>query len=300
MADHIWSVMPEAYVIMEHFAENSEEIELSEYGMMIWGNNNYNYAEAAMGYESDLTSASWHGRGWSMPHLVSYMESHDEERLMYKTLTWGNATTAYNTKNPIIALKRLELNVLFFLTIPGPKMIWQFGELGYDISINENGRTGEKPIKWEYFSDSYRHRLYLFYKLINTLRKTEPAFSTDNFTHSLSSITKRLQLNGEDMKVNILGNFGVTSGLVFPAFQQTDRDSGASSCRRRNPTGPRSGNPRKRRSSACGRRPGPHPENRSCRPAVRSIPGPEETPPRPPGAGSARWPPFRLGGRGNR
>lgn len=41
MANVIWSVDPQAYVILEHFAENSEEIELSTYGAMLWGNMNH-------------------------------------------------------------------------------------------------------------------------------------------------------------------------------------------------------------------------------------------------------------------
>ena len=52
----------------------------------------------------------------------------------------------------------LNLNAAFLLTIPGPKMIWQFGELGYDYSINtctngtvnNNCRLDEKPIRWDY------------------------------------------------------------------------------------------------------------------------------------------------------
>ena len=147
-------------MILEHFGPNNEENELANYGMMLWGNNNYNYAEAAMGYTSDLTSVSYLGRGWSVPNLVSYMESHDEERLMYKTITYGNAAGNYNTQNLKIALKRMELDALFFLTVPGPKMIWQFGELGYDVSIDFGGRTSEKPIRWDYQADPDRHRLY--------------------------------------------------------------------------------------------------------------------------------------------
>jgi hypothetical protein len=151
------------------------------------------------------------------------MESHDEERLMYKAITYGNSTADYNIRNTILALKRMELDALFFLAIPGPKMIWQFGELGYDVPINENGRTGEKPIRWDYFSDDYRNRLYRVYKLLINLRKTQPAFGTADYTYSLSSSSKRLQLNHPDMKVNILGNFGVASTTLFPAFQQTGK-----------------------------------------------------------------------------
>ena len=223
MANHIWSVKPDAYVILEHFAPNSEEKELADYGMMLWGNINYNYAEAAMGYTSDLTSVSSQGRGWSVPNLVSYMESHDEERLMYKTITYGTAAGDYNTQNLKVALKRMQLAALFFLTIPGPKMIWQFGELGYDISIDAGGRTSEKPIKWDYFLDTDRYRLFLVYKLLNKLRETQPVFGTSIYSYSLSSPLKRIQLLHSTMNVNVLGNFGVTLASIDPAFPQAGK-----------------------------------------------------------------------------
>jgi len=219
MAGKIWDVNPDAYIILEHFADNTEEKELSDFGMMIWGNINYNYGEAAMGYSSDFTNASYVARGWNNPGLVSYMESHDEERLMYKVLNFGAASGSYNTKDLQTALKRMELNALFFLTVPGPKMIWQFGELGYDISIDQNGRTGEKPIKWDYFSDTKRQKLYRFYKVMNFLRTTEHVFQPGTtYTWSLSSATKRMQLISDDNKAVILGNFGLAGASINPAF----------------------------------------------------------------------------------
>lgn len=223
MADQIWIVNKDAYVILEHLAPNSEEKELADYGIMLWGNNNYNYAEAAMGYSSDLTAVSSLGRGWSVPNLVSYMESHDEERLMYKTLTYGALTSEYNTQNIKVALKRMQLDALFFLTVPGPKMIWQFGELGYDVSIDNGGRTSVKPLKWDYFQDQERHRLFTIYMLLNNLRKTQPAFSTSSYSYSLSTPMKRIQLNHPDMQVNLLGNFGITAATINPAFPQTGK-----------------------------------------------------------------------------
>lgn len=223
MADKIWNVNPEAYVILEHFAQNYEEMELAGYGMMLWGNINYNYAEAAMGYSSDLTAVSSSGRGWAVPNLVSYMESHDEERIMFKTITYGAASGDYNIQNFKVALKRMQLIALFFLTVPGPKMIWQFGELGYDISIDNGGRTSEKPPEWEYYLDPDRKRLFLMYKLLNELRKTEPVFGTSDFSYSLSTPLKRLQLIHASMKVNILGNFGITSSAIDPVFPQSGK-----------------------------------------------------------------------------
>ncbi|HEY0356908.1 MAG TPA: alpha-amylase family glycosyl hydrolase, partial [Flavisolibacter sp.] len=40
---------PGSYVILEHFADNQEEIELSNYGMMLWGNHNHQFSQASMG-----------------------------------------------------------------------------------------------------------------------------------------------------------------------------------------------------------------------------------------------------------
>ena len=223
IADKIWVVNPKAYIILEHFTANTEEKELAEYGMMLWGNMNYNYTEAAMGYISDLSGATSVFRGWSVPNLVTYMESHDEERMMYKTITYGSSASSYNTKDPATALKRMELATLFFLSIPGPKMIWQFGELGYDISIESGGRTSEKPIKWNFLSEINRYRLYLVYKIMNQLRKTQDVFSTTDYSYSLSSQQKSIQLNSPAMKVNILGNFDVNAGIILPGFVQTGK-----------------------------------------------------------------------------
>ncbi len=220
MADHIWNINPNAYVILEHFSANSEEKELAEYGMLIWGNMNHDYAEAAMGYSANFSWGTSRGRGWNVPHLVTYMESHDEERLMYKTITFGNSSGNYNTKDFSTAIKRMELDAVFFLTIPGPKMIWQFGELGYDISINENGRVGEKPIKWDYLDINERLRLYQVYQSLIKLRKVHEAFRTSDYSYSLSSTLKRLHLNHTNMKVTILGNFDVIDGSIDPGFQE--------------------------------------------------------------------------------
>jgi glycosidase len=221
IADKIWQVKPEAYVILEHFTPNSEEKELADYGLMIWGNNNHNYCEAAMGYDSDLSAVSSQNRGWNDLNLVSYMESHDEERVMFKNITYGASADDYNIKDLNTALKRMRLAAVFFLTVPGPKMIWQFGELGYDISIDENGRTGEKPIKWDYYTVYERKQVYNTYKILNYLKKTYPVFTNGVMTSSLSSPQKKIQLSSPEMKVNILGNFGLAQAQINPSFEQT-------------------------------------------------------------------------------
>jgi hypothetical protein len=102
-------------------------------------------------------------------------------------------------------------------------MIWQFGEMGYDISIDAGGRTTEKPIKWDYLLDTDRHRLFLIYKLLNNLRETQPVFGTSNYSYSLSNPLKSIQLIHSTMKVNVLGNFGVTLSSINPTFPQAGK-----------------------------------------------------------------------------
>lgn len=227
MADQIWTVDSTAYVILEHFCDNTEEKELSNYGMMLWGNSNYNYNEATMGYhdsgKSDFSWGFYKTRGWANPHLVTYMESHDEERLMYKNLEFGNSSGSYSIKELGTALNRIKLAAAFFFTLPGPKMIWQFGELGYDYSINYNDRCGNKPIRWDYFQNQDRRNLYEMYSELIKLREGNDAFTSPNSQVSLAigGSNKRINISHDSMNVTIVGNFGVTTADINPAFQHT-------------------------------------------------------------------------------
>lgn len=222
-ADFMWTVNPNTYVILEHFANNSEETILANYGMLLWGNMNNNYAQSTMGYSSssDVSWLSYKNRGWNNPHVIGYMESHDEERLMYKNLQFGNSSGSYNVKTLATALKREELAANFFFTIPGPKMIWQFGELGYEITINQNGRTGRKPIHWEYFNDANRKNVYDVWRTLMAFKKTKPVFNTTDFTLTVTNLNKRIILRDVTMDVVILGNFDVTTQSISPSFTKT-------------------------------------------------------------------------------
>jgi len=64
MADVCWGEDEDFYVILEHFAANNEEIELADYGCLLWSNENYQYNEATMGYNSNLMNISYQDRGW--------------------------------------------------------------------------------------------------------------------------------------------------------------------------------------------------------------------------------------------
>ena len=213
MADTIWSKHPNTYIILEHWADNSEEKILANYGMMLWGNVTYGYQESGMGYtsNSDLSWGVYKHRSWTNPHLITYMESHDEERIMYKNITYGNTNGTQNAKNPLLALERTEALAVLMLTTPGPKMIWQFGEMGYDISIDFPCRVCNKPILWNYFTENSRKRLYDVYKASIELRKSHPVFTGDDFSYSLSSAVKSLKLNNSNMNAVVIVNVDVNS-----------------------------------------------------------------------------------------
>jgi 1,4-alpha-glucan branching enzyme len=224
IADEIWQTNPNAYVIIEHFADNEEEIALSDYNLMSWGNMNYNYNEATMGWnesgKSDFSGGYYRIRGWDNPTLVTFMESHDEERLMFKNLEYGNSSDNYNIQDLEIALNRIKLAAAFFLTYPGPKMIWHFGELGYDVSIDDPCRVCEKPILWEYFDDEWRNKLYKTYATLIKLRRSEPVFHDPavNAELNLSTAMKRIRSSHSSMSAIIVGNFGVTEDSIIPGF----------------------------------------------------------------------------------
>ena len=226
MADRIWEVEEDAYVILEHLAPVEEERELTGHGMMVWGNMNHSYRQAGKGFstsfDSDLSWGIYTERGFSKPNLVSYMESHDEERLMFDFIETGrNTNPDYNIRDLSVALSRVELCANFFIPVPGPKMIWMFGELGYDYSIDYNGRLGRKPIKWDYLDDPDRNRLYRVFSGLNRLKSEHEVFKTDRFGMVLEGALRRITLVGDDMHVLILGNFDVRPQAGSARFTHT-------------------------------------------------------------------------------
>lgn len=220
MYDEIKKVNSNAYVICEHLADNSEEKDLANYGIMLWGNMNHNYTNAAKGQSNDsgLSWGYYKSRGWNSQNLVTYMESHDEERMMFVLKSSGKESGSYDIKNLETALERAMMSTAFFLTIPGPKMIWQFGELGYDISINENGRVGKKPVKWEYFDVEARKRLYDFYAAFAKLKTEHKTVKEGTFTSSLNGMVKKISIQHADMSIAMVGNFDIKSVSAKPDF----------------------------------------------------------------------------------
>ncbi len=256
MADKMWTIDPKAYIILEHWAEEREERELAEYGtdrgfpgMMVWSNVTHPFGEALMGYhegqKSNFAEAYYGsgGKGWRLPHVIVYMESHDEQWMMYKMRSYGACERVpsggeacspsidanqgtYNIRNLPIALDRLKMTGAFHFLLPGPKMLWQFGELGYGYGDRGEeclrpgncpsfapDRTDSKPIRWDYYDDPSRRKLYDTWSALLHLRKENPIFhSTGTIVLiDVSGPVKRIQLHHvtTEMEAVIVGNFDV-------------------------------------------------------------------------------------------
>lgn len=226
MFDNIQKVNRDAVVIFEHLTDNSEEMELADYGIYLWGNMNYQYNQATMGYgDNDLSRTFYKNRGWVKPHLVSYMESHDEERIMFKNLAYGKEYDGYSCKDLNTALKRVEAAAAIYFSIPGPKMIWQFGERGYEIELNSNngaGRLNIKPPHWEYMDNPNRKALYdAFSKMIN-LRKEVTAFSSSDVELNVGEgFVKKVVLKHPSGSVYTVANFDVVDQPISIDFDKS-------------------------------------------------------------------------------
>ncbi len=236
--DKMQAVSANSYCILEHFADNSEEIELSNYGMLLWGNGNGNCREASKGNSANSDfgySLIASARSWTNPHLIGYAESHDEERLMYDNVINGNSSGAYNIKDSATSLKRLEMVASFLTMIPGPKMIWQMGELGYhysintctDLTINNDCRLAEKPVKWDYLSNANRKNLYNVYSKLLGFR-THPAFTamfnSAVVSTDLTGTIKRITIGSTSVttpRIVVVGNFGTTATFSNVSFVST-------------------------------------------------------------------------------
>lgn len=163
---------------------------------------------------------SYKKRGWQNPYLIGYVESHDEERLMYDVMQNGRSADSYNTRNLVTALNRAKLAAAFSLLVPGPKLLWQFGELGYDVNIDFNGRTGAKPLRWEYQNDAERQKLYKVYSELIKLKTNEAVFKTSDYSLSFDGMVKRMVLVEGNTTAFMIGNFDVrrrTEEAKFPA-----------------------------------------------------------------------------------
>ncbi|RUT71149.1 T9SS C-terminal target domain-containing protein [Flavobacterium cupreum] len=252
-ADYSWSLDPTHYTIFEHLGSDSEEQQWANYriaetpskGIMMWGKMTDPYNELSMGYVSNISRMTSGSRGFTANRLMGYAESHDEERLMYKNIQYGASNGTYNVKTLNTALSRMSAIGAVSLLIPGPKMIWHFGELGWDDSIftcndgsvNDSSGTISGDCKLDtkpqpqwvenWLGNSDRNKIYNDWAKMITLKRTEPVFLGTPTIANASSLSVNIKITNANLAstqlkdVLILANFGLTAQNVATGFQYT-------------------------------------------------------------------------------
>ncbi len=252
-ADYSWSLDNDHYVIFEHLGSDIEEKEWANYrldegkGIMMWGKMTDPYNELTMGQNGDrnINRIGHIGHaGFNGPRVVGYPESHDEERIMYKNVQFGNTTNpAHNVQDLNVALSRMSALAAVSVMVPGPKMIWHFGDLGMENSIFtcNNGtvnlendavpgdcKLDTKPQpQWanNWLTDAIRSEIYNDWSRMHALKINEAVFEGD-YTMTSGNFTPRIDIFDTSIpttalrNVIILANFDVTTQTVntnFPA-----------------------------------------------------------------------------------
>lgn len=216
---------PDIMFILEHFCDSREENELASKGMYMWKNVNNAFSQSAMGWQenSSFSAMNTIPRNW-----VGYAESHDEERNFYKAKTWGAGNL---TTDSVARLERVPLNMAFATLIPGPKMLWEFGEIGYDVQSGESGssiRMEEKPSGFIWYSryDGRRMAYLAVSKMLN-LRKRYPDAFNDGYCQLNIDLNdwdegRRIAITHDDLNMVVIGNFKATADAVTnPNFPKT-------------------------------------------------------------------------------
>ena len=245
-ADYSWSLDDSHYVIFEHLGSENEEKEWANYrlnegkGVMMWGKTTQQYNQLSMGW-SQNSGISWVGHKsrslFQGMRLLGYAESHDEERLLYNNSINGNASNGYDTKDLNTSLERMNAIGAVLFSVPGPKMIWHFSELGMNQSLFtcNNGTVGDckldtKPQpQWSenWPENSNRAEIYNNWSRLIELKTNFEVFKGDYDINQNDPLLPRIAvwnnaLGANDLRnVIVVANFELSAQTINPFFTST-------------------------------------------------------------------------------
>jgi len=91
---------------------------------------------------------------------INYIESHDEQRIIYEAITYHNID--YNT-----AIQKSKLGFAILMAAQGTPMLYHGQEFGMD----KEKIVGEQPLQWDYLNNNVNKDLFETYKKLIALRK---------------------------------------------------------------------------------------------------------------------------------
>ena len=216
-------------------ARNVTFTDADEFKLRFAGNWGRNYGTATKGYKLPLDKEyrlTSNAQNMKAPSAGTYDVYFCEPLEAIWVMTAGKRPAEPeieigDAEDPhVVAMRRAGASAAFFLTVPGPKMIWQFGEIGYDYTIEYNGRTGEKPVVTdEYMADPARKALYDTYAALLKFRRENPRFFDKDakFEWTPSESVKKITCSVDGKTFHVVGNFGKTLATVnLPEGQWKD------------------------------------------------------------------------------
>ncbi len=187
---------------------------------------------SSLGYGAPMTaflSTAQDGRPWGS--TVSYAESHDEQRIGYYV-----DANAKNDNVRRLAYRRLGVLAVEMLLTPGPKMIWQFGELGDSQNTKtDDGKnnTDPKTVVWNLLDDPDAASLHDTYQALCRLRLANPElfaesaqFTAVNLDAALAS-SRSMRLRAGDKEIVALINTSITTQAKTVSSPVTAADASA-------------------------------------------------------------------------
>ncbi|MBD5207078.1 MAG: hypothetical protein HDS79_02240 [Bacteroidales bacterium] len=185
--DAMREVNPDAYFINENLAGAQEENEMAKDGELNWMNCNYAGCEFAMGWSGASLNSMWAPKADRTPgSLVSYLESHDEERLAYKQKMYGNGAVKTDAD---VACRRLAGAAAQMLLVPGSHMIWEFSEMGNAQTTkdaNGGNNTDPKIVDWALMDKPANAALVQSYRELIGIRLNNPDMFAQTANYSLN------------------------------------------------------------------------------------------------------------------
>ena len=180
------SVNPNAYFINENLAGAKEENEMAATGQLNWANLNDAGCQFAMGYSdrsnlNPMYAPKNDNRLWGS--TVSYLESHDEQRLAYKQDQYG-ASGVKGMVKP--SMWRLGSAAAQMILAPGAHMIWQFSEMGnaQNTKTDMGNNVDPKIVNWNLLNEPNHYGLYQNYCELIAIRNQNPELFTEEASFS--------------------------------------------------------------------------------------------------------------------
>ena len=209
---HIKAIKPNGIHINEFLGPEQEEVEYGNDGQLCWNKQTGTAANYAKGLTPNTNIFSAAGkRPWGS--VVSYMESHDEQRIAYDAKVSGTPALKNNLTTRTQRLGSIAAMMLF---TPGPQMVWQFGELGADENTkngNDNN-TDPKTVIWSRYNESDYKGLHDTYQSMMWLRRSNPELFSKNAQATLTfagSIQRSGKLVSGNKEAVILINPGTNA-----------------------------------------------------------------------------------------